>query len=163
MKTWLAKFRISTALDSSAPGREELRRARVDGDEIRRCKESLHSLDRRFKNAPPKQPVPASLHASVMRAVRAAAESTERRRAARVMRWLPAPALATLVVIGLWTLMSRRPLDPSSLTDAATALEQSHQIAQKAPKMVLAPLTQEMNNLNRDFQSAVEFLAASMP
>ena len=163
MRTWLAKFRVSTALDSSAPGREELPRTRVDCDDVRRCKESLHSLDRRFKNARPEKPVPAALHASVMRAVRDAAESQERERAPSIMRWLPAPALAMLVVIGLWRLMSRPPYEPPSLPDAAAALEQSHQIAQKAPDAMLAPLTQEMNNLNRDFQNAVEFLAASVP
>lgn len=163
MRTWLAKFRISTALDAGEPRRGKLPCGKSASAEINRSEASMHSLGRRLKAAQPTPPVPTALHASVMRAVRAAAESQERQRAPWTVRWLPAPALALLVVLGLWWSLSRSPQEPPSLAAAATALAQSHEIAQKAPDAVLAPLAQEMNNLNRDLQNAVEFLAASVP
>jgi hypothetical protein len=163
MRTWLAKFRISTALDTGELTRGKRTRGRSAPAEINRSEESMHLLDRRLKAARPTAPVPAALHASVMRAVRAAAVAQERRRAPWVFRWLPAPALAVLVVLGLWRSLDRSTQESPSLAAAATALAQSHEIAQKAPDEVMAPLAQEMNNLNRDFQNAVEFLAASVP
>ncbi len=163
MKTWLTKFRTSTALDSGAPSRKRLPRAQSDRDDIRRFGESIHSLDRRLKATQPTTPVPHSLHASVMRAVHAAAESQERKSAPWVLRWLPAPAFALLAVFGLWWSLSPSPQEPQPLTVATAALEQSHALTQSAPAAVLAPLAQEMEYLNRDFQNAVEFLVASVP
>jgi hypothetical protein len=163
MRTWLAKFRISTALDSNVPRREKLPRAQVDCDDVRRYEESLHSLDRRLMAAQPAKPVPAALHASVMRAVRSAAESQERQSARWGLRWLPVPALAMLVICGLWWSLNQPRHEPPSLTAAATVLAQGHELAQKTPDVVLAPLSQEMKNLNRDFQNAVDFLVASVP
>jgi len=164
MRTWLAEFRISMALDAGEPRRRKLRCGKSASDEINRSVESLYSVDHRLKAAQPTKPVPAALHASVMRAVRAAAaESQEPQRTPSILRRLPAPGLAMLVLCGLWWSLNQPRHEPPSLPDAATALEQSHQIAQMAPDGVLAPLTQEMNNLNRDFQNAVEFLAASVP
>jgi hypothetical protein len=68
-----------------------------------------------------------------------------------------------LVACGLWWRSNRSSQESPSLTIAATALEQGHDIAQKSPEVVLAPLAQEMSNLDRDFQNAVAFLAASIP
>jgi len=165
MRKWLAKFRTSLALDSRVPGREKLQQAQNRRDDVVCGEEALRALDQRLRATQPTTPVPAALHASVMRAVRTAA-AQERRRApgiTRWLRWLPAPALAMLVVMGLWMLLNRPANEAPSLPDAATALEQSRQLAQMAPDVVLSPLTQEMNNLNRDLQNAVEFLAASVP
>jgi len=164
MKTWIAKLRISLALDCTEPPAKQVRKARSGCDDIRRFEESIGSLDRRLKAAPPTDPIPAALHASVMRAVRAAStKSQEQRPAWWFLRWLPAPALALLVGLVAWWSLNRSPHEPPSLAVAATALAQSHDIAQKAPEVVLAPLALEMNNLNRDFQNAVEFLVASVP
>lgn len=163
MKTWLAKFRISMELDSDTPQPEKLPCAESEREDIRRCEESMQSLDRSLKVVQPTQPIPTALHASVMRAVRAVAKPQERQFAPPVLHWLPAPALALLAVFGLWWFLNRPPHEPQSLRAATAALEQSHEMTQKAPAAVLAPLAQEMNNLNRDFQNAVEFLAASVP
>jgi hypothetical protein len=163
MKAWLAKFRISTALDSDTPQPEKLPGAESEREDIRRCEESMQSLDRQLKAPQPTKPVPAALHASVMRAVCAAAKSQKRQSTPAVLRWLPAPALALLAVFGLWWFLNRSPHEPQSLMAATAALEQSHELTQKAPAAVLAPLSQEMEHLNRDFQSAVEFLMASVP
>ena len=50
-----------------------------------------------------------------------------------------------------------------TMLEAADALERSHQLTQQAPAAVLAPLSKEMESLNRDFRNAVEFLVASVP
>src|SRR6266542_4483160 len=121
MRKWLAKFRISLALDSSVPRREKLPRAQNRRDDIRRGEESLQALDQRLRATQPTPPVPAALHASLMRAVRAAAKSQERQRAPGIWRWLPAPALAVLVAFGLWWSLNRPPQASPSLTTAATA------------------------------------------
>lgn len=163
MKTWLAKFRISMELDSDTPQPEKLPCAESEREDIRRCEESMQSLDRSLKVVQPTQPIPTALHASVMRAVRAVAKPQERQSASWVLRWLPAPLVAVLLVIGLWWTWSQSLPESPSLAAATAALEQSHEMTQKAPAAVLAPLAQEMNNLNRDFQNAVEFLAASVP
>ena len=163
MRKWLAEFRISTTLDAGEARQGKPPRDRSASDEVHRAEESMRSLDRRLKAAQPKRPVPAALHAVVMRAVRAAAESQGRQRAGWSLRWLPAPALALLVGLGLWWSLRQPPQESPSFAAATTALAQSREIALKAPDAVLAPLTQEMNNLNRDLQNAVEFLAASVP
>ena len=160
MRNWFAGFRISTALDSGSSGKELLRNQR---DEIRRCEESMRSLDRRLKAACPAQAVPNTLHASIMHGVCAAADARERQATPRILRWLPAPALALLTGLAVWWSATWSPHDSPSLTLATSALEQSHEITQNAPAAVLAPLSQEMEYLNRDFQSAVEFLIASVP
>ena len=162
MRKWLAKFRISAGLDADEPQRGQRPHGKSPSAEINQYEGSMNSLERRLKATHPTTPVPVALHASVMRAVRSAAESQERPSARWVLRWLPAPALAMLVVFGLW-LLSRSPHESPSLTAPAIALEQGQEMAQKAPGVVLAPLSQEMNNLNRDFQNAVELLVASVP
>jgi hypothetical protein len=160
MRNWFAGFRISTALDSGTSGKELLRNQR---DEIRRYEVSMQSLDRRLKAARPAQPVPDTLHASIMRGVCAAADARERQAAPRILSWLPAPALALLTGLAVWWSVTRPPHDSPSLAAATSALEQSHEITQNAPAAVLAPLSQEMEYLNRDFQNAMEFLIASVP
>lgn len=80
-----------------------------------------------------------------------------------ILRWLPAPALALLAVGGLWWSFTRPAHDPAPLAAGAAALEQSREFTQNAPGAVLAPLSEEMEHLNRDVRHAVEFLVASVP
>jgi len=162
MKTWLTKFKISNALDDVAAERERMPNE-VKRDDLRRFRESLRSLDCCLKSAQSGQPVPAGLHDLVMRAVRGASRTQKQLFAPTILRWLPAPALALLVVAGVWWILSRSESKPQSMVTAAAALEQSLQLTQQAPAAVLAPLSQEMENLNRDFRNAVEVLVASVP
>ena len=163
MKTWLARFRASVELDAGDSQRQKPW-DESKPEETDQGVGSMRALDRQLRAAQPTSPVPTALHASVMRAVRAATDSQERQSAPRVLRWLWAPAaLAVLVAFDLWLSSSRSPHESPSMTVAAIALEQGQEMAQKAPEVVLAPLSQEMNNLNRDFQNAVDFLVASVP
>ena len=163
MKTWLAKFKISSALDDNNPGRKRLNGLEVASEEIRRFDHAARSLDRRLESGPPEQPLPPDLHASVMRAVRHAAGKSERQFAPVIVRWLPAPALALLVVAGVWWGLNRTAEQPQPLTTAGAALTRSHELTRQAPAAVLAPLSKEMESLHRDFRKAVEFLVASVP
>ena len=162
MRTWLEKLRVSLALDADEPRRGKPCDNNAS-EEIKECEKSMRDLDRRLKAARLATPVPTALHASVMRAVRAVADSKERQSAPWFLRWLPAPALAMLLALGLWLSLGRSPHESPSLTAAAAALERGHEMAQKAPEVVLAPLSQEMDNLNRDLKNAVDFLVASVP
>jgi hypothetical protein len=147
MRTWLAKLKIRAALDSDMARREV----------------SMDSLDRRLKMTQPAEPVPATLHTSIMREVCAAASAQRRNAVSGLWRWLPVPALGVLAIVVFWWALNPPHHEPQSLTVATAALTQSQAITQTAPGAVLAPLSQEMEYLNRDFQSALEFLAASVP
>jgi len=160
MTKWFAQFRISTALDSGASSRQTTVCTEA---ERRRCEESMKSLDRQLKAAQPTKEVPTVLHESILRAVYAADRAQQRQAAPAVWRWLPAPALALLAVIGLWSSLNRAPHESQSLAVTTAALEQSHAITQTVPAAVLAPLSEEMEYLNRDFHSAVDFLLATVP
>jgi hypothetical protein len=163
MKAWLTELRISNALDDANPAHEQAVPPGNDSGEVRQFEETARSLDRRLKAARPRQQVPPGLHAAVMCAVRSAAGTQELESGPTLLRWLPAPALALLVVGGLWWALNRSEPEPQPLTTAADALERSHQLTQQAPAAVLAPLSKEMESLNRDFRNAVEFLVASVP
>jgi hypothetical protein len=189
MKTWLTKFRISNALnDTNAARKQEVSRGR-QSKEARQFEETMRELDRRLKSAQPAQAPPPGLRDSVLRAVHRAAKTAEplalsqsdgERVAFRpgegtargssvwwwrkvAARWLPAPALALLVVGSVWWMLSRPQPESQPLTTAGAALERSHELAQQAPAAVLAPLSKEMESLNRDFRNAVQFLVASVP
>lgn len=98
-----------------------------------------------------------------MQAVRGAARTGKQPSPRLVLRWLPAPALALLLVAGLWWALSQPANPPPTLTTAVATLEQSHQLTQQAPAAALAPLSKEMEALNRDFRNAVQILLASVP
>lgn len=163
MKSWLTKFRISNALDDANAAQKQVLPRGNYSEEIRQFEETARLLDRRLKSAQPAQTVPDGLHDSVMRAVRGASRDQERQSARTVLRWLPAPALALLIVGGVWWMLNRSEPESQSLATAGAALERSHQLTQQAPAAVLAPLSQEMESLNRDIRNAVEFLVASVP
>jgi hypothetical protein len=167
MKIWLAKFKISTALDQNKSPRGDSPGARPQAEEIRRFEASVRALDARLRAARPPTAAPADLHASIMRAVRAAEKPPGRPFALAALRWMTVPAAAALV-LALWWAMNRPPAIPEPahappLVAAGAALEQSRQWTERAPRVALAPLSDELEFLRRDVNSAVDFLLASMP
>jgi hypothetical protein len=163
MKTWLSKFKISSELNDDGAAPKHSSTSDAECEEVREFEKAVRSLDRRLKSAKPGQQVPSGLHASVMQAVLGASRIREQQSAPAILRWLPAPALALLVVAGAWWTLSRPETEPQPLVTAAAALEQGHQLTQQAPAAVLAPLSKEMEKLNRDLLNAVELLVASVP
>ena len=100
MTSWFAKFRISAALDGGKALTPSLRQRITTSDDLRRFEESTIALDRGLKETPPTPELPHSLHSSIMRAVREGSRSTVPERRPALLRWLPAPALAALVLVG---------------------------------------------------------------
>ena len=83
------------------------------------------------------------------------------------MRWLAAPAGAVLLLMAVWLALRSpgRPLvqDRPSLAVVTIALEMSGQLAHTVPSAVVAPLSDELERLNRDLDDTAQFILASLP
>jgi hypothetical protein len=102
-----------------------------------------------------------------MQAVRAAEQPAAAPARLAFLRWLALPAGASLVLLVVWH-SQRLPADKPtpatpSLYAAANALETGGQIARTAPSAVVAPLSDELQRLNRDLDNAAQYLLASLP
>jgi hypothetical protein len=98
MKKIFAKFKISSALNSGQPVPAPLRRQASENDKLGDFLERAETVDRMLKREKAEIPIPATLHGSIMRAVRQAQPEPERRPMA--VGWLPATALAAWFVFG---------------------------------------------------------------
>ena len=167
MKSWIARIRISAALDAGQQPSAWLRRKRSGSEGSGPAEQEMIALDAALKEAPPRVQAPDSLHSSIMRAVRAADRSAAARPQPALMRWLPVPAMAALLLLGaLWFLHSlvRTPVqDTQSLAATASALQFGNQMVKTMPAAVVAPLSDELNRLNRDLDNTAQFLLASLP
>jgi len=162
MKNWLAKFKISAALDSETPS-GSLGQAGGRSEDVMHFERSMRALDRRLKAARPAVEIPAGLHGSVMRSLRKTARSPEKWPWRLVLRWLTVPGLALLIAAAYW-LSSTGSAPPSTALDGVVVtLDEGHELTQRAPGALLSPLSEEMDSLNRDLRSAVEHLVASVP
>ena len=189
MKNWLTKFRISSALDAGKPLSESLRRKIQQSDRLRQFVAETIALENSLKNHVPKPPSPPSLHSVIMNSIvgadvrrltsikpTAASQPPLRSRYPnrgslrhnplpnQFLRWLPAPALALLLVASFWWAL-HRPISASSgsLSMATTTLQLGGDMPQTIPAAVVAPLSQELDHLNRDLDSAARFVLASLP
>jgi hypothetical protein len=162
MKTWLAKFRISSALDSGRPLPETLRQKIAADAELQRFVRRADALGRALKH----QPLPPGppLHDSIMRAVRESARRGQPR-GAPVSFWLTASAAAAAVAgVCVWLAFHRAaPSAGPSLNGPALVLEMSEEIPNAMPLAMLAPLTNELARVDRDLQDTTQILLASFP
>jgi hypothetical protein len=131
----------------------------------------MRALDGRLRTARSGESVPPTLHASIMRAVRTPRSQRLSLRE-HVLRWLPVPALALLLVTGVWWASSRAGREAVTsdlailsrpLPGVGSAWDEGRELTQTATFAVMAPLSGEMELLNRDLQRAVAFLADSLP
>jgi hypothetical protein len=162
MKTWLAKFRISVALDAGQPWPESLRRAVAADPALARFAQRTEILGRALRLAPP--PVEPALRDSIMRAVRAAARAEPSRRAP-VSVWRAATAaVAAVAVVCLWT-AHHHPAPPGrqSLDGAVAVLEIGEQIPGAMPSLVMSPLSNEWDRMDRNLRDTTQVLLASFP
>jgi anti-sigma factor RsiW len=105
MKSWLTKFRISTALDSGKPLPPSLRQKITADPELEHFAQQAQALGRPVLCLPSADP---SLHDSIMRAVRASAQQREQPRRAPVFSWLAASAAsAAVLMFCLWVAYPR--------------------------------------------------------
>jgi hypothetical protein len=171
MRSFLAKFRISNALDARKPLPPASNRTIANSEDVRQFAEISSALDTALRASKPEPQIPASLHTSIMRAVRSG-ESTQRQ--SRPIPWLrsfAAPSLALLALFAvLWfnhksssvktvtTVAETQPLQAAS-----SALELAGNTLESAPTAAMAPLTDEMQRLGHDVDNARQFLLASFP
>jgi hypothetical protein len=171
MKTWLAKLKISNALDDRKPLPPAVARAVAESDELRRFADGSADLDRAFKQSRPEPQTSAALHAAIMHAVRAAEPTAAFDWQKLWPRLIPAAALALLVLLGAFeaSRLARQPAavlslaGRKSLADASSAVEKSGKLVREFPDAALSPLNDEMLRLNRDLTGVQNFLLASLP
>ncbi len=167
MKSWLAKMRISAALDSGRQPPAWLQRWVRRSRELRRFEQAMMTLDQALKQTVPKPEAPASLHHSIMQAVPGTSRLAATEPRLTFLHWAPLPALVLIMLLGAWWFLHRPPTQPApsaqTLAAAATALELGGQIPETVPPVVVAPLSDELERLHRDLDSTAQFLLASLP
>jgi hypothetical protein len=161
MKSWLAKFRISAALDAGKPLPPSLRRAIATDPELERFMRRTENLGRALRKPPLAEP---ALHDSIMRAVRAATRPEPPRRTFGAA-WLAATAsLAALAVVCFWMGFHRQAArGGQSLAGAAMVLEMSEKMPNTMPSLVMSPLSDEWARVDHDLQNTKQVLLASFP
>ena len=127
----------------------------------------MTELDRALKETAPRAQAPASLHRSIMQAVRAAERPAPAAHVFGFLKWLPAPALVAVALLVAWH-VQRGPVRPpapdrQSLATATSALEMGGQMAQSMPSAVVAPLAAELEKVSQDVGNTAQFLMASLP
>jgi hypothetical protein len=86
-----------------------------------------------------------------------------------MLRWAPASTLAGLLILSVLWLNHRPPApttpalnaNPQSLTQ--DVLEVGEQMASTMPDALLAPLSEELQRLNRDLDQTGQFFLTSLP
>jgi len=161
MKSWLAKFRISAALDAGKPLPESLRRAIAADSDLEQFTRRSETLGRALRRPPSDEP---SMHDSIMRAVRIAARPAPPRRGFG-LAWLAMPAsVAALAAVCFWWGFHRQaPPGGPSLTGAAMVLEMSEKMPNTMPSLVMSPLSDEWARVDHDLQNTKQVLLASFP
>lgn len=171
MKTWLTKWRISTALDVGKPLAPTVKRAVANSEELRRFAATTAELDTSLKNSLPASEPPASLHAAIMRSVQAAESKPAFSWQALWPRLISAAAIASLVILGILGVSRRfhstavvlHPKESPSLATASSALEASSLLVRKVSDTPLSALNEEMLHLHSDLANAHKILLASLP
>jgi hypothetical protein len=167
MKSWITRLRTSAALDADQPPAARLRRWPDASAELCGIEEEMVALDRALKETAPRAEAPASLHGSIMQVVRAANRPAAVPRQPNVLRWVPVPVFAAMVLLlVLWVLQSpvRTPVrNAQPLAAATSALKLGDQMVRSMPSAMVAPLSDELDRLNRDLDKTAQFLLASLP
>jgi len=167
MKSWFTKSRISAALDAHPQPSAWLRRRLSRPAELSGLEQEMMALDRDLRQTAPTAEAPASLHRSIMQAVRASQRPAAAQRQPSALRWLPAPVLAVmLLLVAVWALHSpvrQPPANKQTLAAATTALQVGDQMVRAMPSAVVAPLSDELERITRDLDNTAQFLLASLP
>jgi hypothetical protein len=175
MKSRLTKFRISSTFDAERPSSSSKQRGLADSEDTRRFEETLQNLDRALRTPPSAAEAQPELHSAIMEAVRASRGANRESAANRPwwvrLRWLPAPALAALALLGLWWALHPLPEAPvhwtgtdyASILQIASALEAGDNATRTLPSAVIAPLSDELVRVNLDLENTAQFLLTSLP
>ncbi len=121
-------------------------------------------LERALNSGPPDDMAPASLHGSIMDALRTSPASQPMVAGGRAaLRLLAALALALPLVFVWSAVRSRRPDVRAPLGTAVAALQVGQEAPQIAAAVALRPLADEMGRLNQDLDETTRFVLASIP
>jgi hypothetical protein len=161
MKSWLAKFRISSALDSPKPLRESLQRKINGSRELGQFVAQATSAGEALRKNIPKSAPPPALHSAIMSSLRAAEFIPY---SGWRMAGLAAPAaVAMLLTATVWWNWPRPQHAPTPSISTSTALEFGSRMPETLPAAVVAPLSEELEKVNLDINRAAQFLVASLP
>jgi hypothetical protein len=171
MKSWLKQFTISNALNERKPLPPAMGRAIHRSEELRRFAENSVALERAFKKQLPAVKTSAELHASIMRAVRAAARAPYAEAQPGWPQRIPASALALLILLGIFLTAehsrnprtNNQPMVSPTLADSRSALELGSNLVRAGTTAVMSPMANELQCLDRDLNNTKEFLVASLP
>jgi hypothetical protein len=164
MKSWLAKFKTSIALDR--PEHSKAQSAMFADD--------IHAVHHALSQRPPTSDAPTDLTFAIMNEVRTSHCADHRVRDSNrklVLRWLPAPVISIGVLMGTLWLIHRQPATPvqqpavnqASILAIGPALDLGVEAARATPPVVVGPLTDELARVNSDLNKAGEFLLGSLP
>ncbi len=148
-------------MDAGEPLPKSLRRAIASDPELEQFTRRTERLGRSLRRPPLAD---ASLHDSIMRAVRAAAHPRQPRRSPGLV-WLASSVCAgSLVVVSVW-MGFRPPAHPpgKSLDGAVMVLEMGERMPNTMPSMVMAPLSDEWARVDHQLQNTREVLLTSLP
>lgn len=131
-------------------------------------------LESALREPPPKREFPATLHNSIMRAVRAVHREERKevssfatlQRFAKIS-WLPVTGIAGLVLLGVLISIHNRPeqttSDPQTLSQISAAFSASQEIVDALPSVTVGPLSDELDKVNQDLDRTAKFLLATLP
>jgi hypothetical protein len=170
MKIWM-KFKISNAIDTGRPLSASNRAAVEATPELRTFAEEAEMVDQALRH-PPSPRADASLHRSIIQAVRARAAEAPPKPAFPVLWLAPVAALFMLAGWGWWWTEMRSPqtvpqvavvLSPSPLERVSEAIELGGQMSRRVPTEILAPLSNEWAQVDGDLRGATQIIVNSMP
>lgn len=162
-----AKFRISVAKDSGQALPPALQNQVERSGELQTFAKHIEAVETALREQRSDNlEVPPDLHSSIMTAVRQQRGQTKEHSKFRFSWWLPAPAMAALLI---WALIHFWPgsMPPrngqAAFSSAVSSVEKGMEIARTAPEEVVAPLSEELKRLRGDVNNAKAFLMASLP
>lgn len=119
-------------------------------------------LDAQLRQSAPAMTPPAGLHAEIVAAVRSASRAAPPQ-AGRGGRALIG-ALVLVLALGAWWLARRPSADVVVVADSMSGmLRETQKVPERASAAAIAPLAEELEYLNRDFEGALKFVLASVP
>ncbi len=158
MFPWLSKGKIRATLKSPRRVREYL--------------DESHRLSRELSRSVPLTEVPATLHAEIMHAVRSAAQTgtAQNHFLGLPVRLAFTAGAVVVLLLGLLSFvwLPPRPAaisasDHKVLAAADRALSLGTGLSRTAPAALVSPVSQELQFLSDDLNSAAQLVAASIP
>ncbi|HEY3912957.1 MAG TPA: hypothetical protein VGN61_00610 [Verrucomicrobiae bacterium] len=164
MKTLLAKFRISNALDKDDPAQSQSNNSAASGG-LNEFAQRTAAVNRALRRPPATPLVDARLHQSIMRAVRANANAKDVAPSPKIWLITGVTAMAALCILVMVRHGTPAPQSDGSQTFAAAqdVFDMGAQVSRSMPAAVVAPLSNELASVDHDIRNTTKFLLASLP